>query len=88
MKFYNYFRRQAQITYSVAIRVYGYSTRFDDVLSGSAYINAYLQGIINGLIMAEVIASVEEVRACQQYAKIVEKAYKRNYINKHLPASE
>ena len=88
MKFYNHFRRQAQNTYSIAVEVYGHSARFDDVLSGSAYINAYLRGIINGLIMAEVITSVEEVSACHRYAKIVEKAYKRNYINKHLPAGK
>lgn len=87
MKYYNHFRKQAQITYRVAVRVYGYSTRFDDVLSGSKYINAYLQGTINGLIVAEV-TSVEEVRACQRYAKIVEKAYDRNYIGKHLSSNK
>jgi hypothetical protein len=88
MKIYNNFRKRAQTTYRVAVRVYGYSTRFDDVLSGSAYINAYLQGVIDGLIIAEVFSSVEEASACRRYAKIVEKAYKRNYINKHLPASK
>jgi hypothetical protein len=86
MKHYNQFRKQAQITYSVAICTYGHSARFEDVLSGRSYINAYLRGIINGLIMAE-ITTVEEVRACQRYIEIVEKAYHRNYIAKYLPAS-
>lgn len=87
MKHYNQFRKQAQITYGVAVRVYGYASRFSDVLSGGSYISAYLKGTLNGLIMAGVI-SKEENKACEQYIKIVEKAYKRNYINKHLPTSK
>jgi hypothetical protein len=87
MKVYNHFRKQAQNTYGVAVGTYAHSARFEDVISGWSYIDAYLRGTINGLIMAEV-ASVEEIRACYQYIEIVKKAYRRNYINKHLPAGK
>lgn len=86
MKHYNYFRKQAQTTYGVAVCTYGHCARFEDVLSGWSYIDAYLRGTINGLIIAGVI-SVEEMRACQRYLEIVKKAYHRNYVAKHLPAS-
>lgn len=83
MKHYNNFRKQAQITYRAAIQCHGHAQEFGTVLDGKSYIDAYLRGMVNGLIMAE-IATTEEVRACFNYIDIVEKAYHKFYIEPRL----
>lgn len=83
MKHYNNFRKQAQITYRVAIGCHGYAQEFETVLDGRNYIDAYLRGVVNGLIMAE-IATTEEVRACFNYIDIVIKAYNKFYVEPKL----
>ena len=83
MKHYNNFRKQAQLTYKVAIQCHGHAQEFGTVLDGRNYIDAYLRGMVNGLIMAE-ITTTEEVRACFNYIDVVIKAYNKFYIEPRL----
>ena len=73
------FKQHARLIYKVAVQCNGHSDDFGVVVDGRTYIFHALHGAIDGLILAEV-CSVDDVKACHQYAAIVVKAYDRFYI--------
>lgn len=77
MNIYTEFKRNALIVYRTAIKTKGES--LESAFRSRTYIFYTLHGMLHGVMMASVLTTAE-LKACQKYIDIVEKAFDKNHI--------
>lgn len=77
MENYNNFKKEAQIIYKVAVKTKG--DNLECAFRSRTYLFYTLHGMLHGVLMTTILTTAE-LKACQRYIDIVEKAFDRNHI--------